>query len=214
VRLPATQVVWWDVRARAVRTALAESHSLAITGTPARSTDDADAASGTATASAFRQETPAADANSGQVPAPGSDQGRPSWLALLAAVIIAIALAWLWHRFGAAAFTRTFARTFGRSQWSSRRAAWRALKHACRDDDAAAVHQALQSYLRVYYQAPLAESVQRFRDGGSGPLLDALNAGRYRPGEGTAVRGQQVLRAVRELRRRRPGFEALPALYD
>src|SRR5690606_5868729 len=97
-----------------------------------------------------------------------------------------------------------------------RRSAWRALCEASRSGDPSAIQHALLEYLRVHYRAPAAEAVRRFRLDGHGELLDALNASRYRPVGGPPVPAEQVLAAVRALRRARrsTGTDPLPALYD
>jgi hypothetical protein len=208
VSLPPTEVLWWDVTARQVRTARAPGRSLSISGAPARpsaaATESAAEAAGPSPA-----ETPLpvdVDVREDQVPWPGPARRRAMWLTLLGIVATSALLLWWSGRRAPPAAAR---------QPASRRACWRALRHACRGDDTTAMHHALLDYLQSHYRAPLAESVRRFRAAGHGAVLDALNAGLYRDGAAASVSGREVLDEVREIRRRRRAVDdALPALYD
>ncbi|HEX7036917.1 MAG TPA: BatD family protein [Pseudomonadales bacterium] len=208
VTVPPTELVWWDVDAETVRTASAPGRTFRISGAPAEAPPDPVSAAAPAPSEARATEQRDAppvevDVREDQVPWPGPERRRTLWLGVLGLALLAGAL------------------ILGSRYWPmharpSRRRAWRALRDASRGGEPDAIHHALLEYLRVHYRAPVPEAVRRFRLDGHGDVLDALNASRYRPVGGPAVPAEQVLAAVRALRRarRRAHPDPLPALYD
>jgi hypothetical protein len=216
VTLPAVEVVWWDVAARAVRTSRVPPRRLQIDGTaPLQTAEPEPVAELLPTEDPDMQAALERDVRSEQLPWPGQDRRRGLWAALLAAIAVgAIWWAMIWQRARARA-TATHTGALARAE-PSRRERWLELKAACRRDDPAAVHRALLAYLRVHFGTSLPEALRQFRALGNGPLLDRMNAGLYQPASQTGARGDEVLRAVRQLRRGhyRRSRDPLPALYD
>jgi len=215
VPLAATEVVWWDVDARAVRTARAPGRTMTITGAPARAPADA-------AGSADTDRRPAADA----APADGEPAVAPvedlvpgrtrreTVYTLGAALLVIGVLAYLLR--GVLAGTEPGRSATGMAP--SRRTMREHLAQACKRGTTADVHEALLDYLRVHYATPLPEAQRRFRAAGHGDVLDGLNAARYRDG-GDRVDPATIWQAVRALERhrfraRRRDTAALPPLYD
>tara|TARA_Y100001933_G_scaffold135507_1_gene134764 strand:+ start:2881 stop:4533 length:1653 start_codon:yes stop_codon:yes gene_type:complete len=203
VVLPATEVVWWDVAARRVRTASAPGRNLTITGVAAE--PSAPAADGRAGEGADAPAAPAPETV--QPPAEPLSPGRTSsatlWVLAAAAVLLATLAYALRGRLAPPAAA------------PSARQRRRTLDAACREGRADAIHDALLDYLRGFYDASLPEAQRRFRADGYGALLDDLNAARFRSGAAGAADGDAVRRAVDALRRGpRRSAEPLPALYD
>lgn len=217
VSIPAVEMVWWDVAGHQVRTSRAPARSLRITGTvpPQLPVDEP------ATAVDLPPAEPDSelDVRREQVPWPGPERRRALWLLLLGATA-GIAALWVLGRvlgnWRAVAYDRSTP-----AAGNSERARWRALRHACRQGDQAAMHRALLAYLRSHFAASVPEALSRFREHGHGELLQRLNAGLYQPaadasGGARPVTGRELLRAVRDLRRHRTrrNSDPLPALYD
>jgi hypothetical protein len=222
VPLGATELVWWDVDARAVRTARVPGRTMTITGAPARAPADAagpaDAPASAATDSPA--DAAAADGEPDAVAAiedlvPGRTR-RETLYTLGAAVLVIAVLAYLLRGVLAGPGAGHAGSTSGAPP--SRRTARERLARACKRGTTAEVHAALLDYLRSRYAAPLPEAQRRFRADGHADVLDGLNAARYRDG-GERIDGAAVWQAVRsldrqQLRARRRNATPLPPLYD
>lgn len=220
VPLAATELVWWDVDARAVRTARAPGRTMTITGAPARApADAAGSADGAATDSAAATDAAAADGEADSVApiedlVPGRTR-RETLYTLGAAVLVIAVLAYLLRGVLAGPGAGSGSTPGTPPPWRSARDR---LARACRRGTTADVHEALLDYLRSRYAAPLPEAQRRFRADGHGDVLDGLNAARYRDG-GEQIDGAAVWQAVRSLdrqrfRARRRSAPPLPSLYD
>ena len=204
VSVPAVELVWWDVAARAVRTSRAPARTLSISGSlPLQQPSETAAA-----AEVSSEPVMELDVRSEQVPWPGPERRRALWLLLLGALLAGVAL-WLLRR------VRRNWLTVVR-QAPSERDRWHTLRDACRRGDQVAMNRALHAYLGAHFAAPVPEALRRFREHGHGPLLERLNAALYQQSGDQPVDGRELMQAVRDLRRTRGRRSAdpLPALYD
>lgn len=208
LELPPLAVTWWDVGAERVRTARAPGRTLTISGTALAGGDHAAGAA----ADAASPVLDAASETGADIPVGAAAPGRTGlWLALIVILALGV-IGWLGRRYLAAARRR------GRIRLGPMRPspAHQALAAACRSGDTAAMHRALLAALAEHFGCSAPEAVRRFHAAGHGELMDRLTAALYGRDPGAApVQGDAVLRAMRELqRRRREPPPALPALYD
>ena len=217
VSLPPTELTWWDVDAREVRTAQAPGRTFWIAGAAiAREEETTDPVTEPADAQTATELPPPVevDVRDDQVPWPGPERRRILAWTVLALGVVAGVFSW--------GSRRRELRREASGEPRSRAVAWRGLKSACRGRNPVAVHDALVAYLRSHYRTSAAEAVRRFRRSGHGALLDELNARLYRQGRGEppsdsappAAKASDVLEAVRSLRSRRRHPDPLPALYE
>jgi hypothetical protein len=193
--LPAVELAWWDTQSDSAQKAVLPARSLEVLpalGTPAPPD--------TAAAAAPAQEPALADATNAPAPGPARLQGRFDPRAL-AALVATLALSLL----GVAVVRRR--RAAPRVGTPSRRACVRALRRACRRNDAAGAEAALRSLARPgdVVPEPLAQEVAR--------LMALRYSSASAPWQGAAL--WQAWRAARKTRRSRAraGDAALPPLY-
>ncbi|MDZ7670803.1 MAG: BatD family protein, partial [Gammaproteobacteria bacterium] len=205
LRLPPTEVVWFDVNAREVRTASTPGRGMSIRGSAVSTPADADNQSAGGDAPAGNTEPAEAGEQSTQWPAPAS-----SFWWWLAATVTLLAAALL-MTFGPLSMPRVAARAL------ARRRAWRTLKSTCRGGGPVTMQRALQAYLQTHYGTSEADARRRFRHDGYAGILDGLNAARYGDDPG-AISGNSAPAPWPMLRRRSQARqrqrEILPALYD
>lgn len=204
LRLPPTEVVWFDVNAREVRTASAPGRGMSIRGNAVSPPADTDARSARGDAADGTREAGETARQSAQWPAPASSFWW--WLAGTGA-LLATALLMV---FGPLSLPHPAARALAR--WR----AWRTLKAACRRGGPYSMQSALLAFLQAHYDASQAEARRQFRNDGYAAIVDGLNAARYGDNP-DAVSGATVLDAARDLRRRsrtQQQHNPLPALYD
>jgi len=205
LRLPPTEVVWFDVNARQVRTASTPGRGMSIRGSAVSTPAAADSRSAGGEAPDGSVEPAAAGRQSGQWPAPAS-----SFWWWLAGTVVLLGAALL-MAFGPLTMPGAAASTL------ARRRAWQTLKATCRRGGPVTMQRALLAYLQAHYGTSEAEARRQFRRDGYAGILNSLNAARYGD-DPAALSGNGVLEAVRELRRRskvqQHQRDSLPALYD
>ena len=238
VQIPKVSITWWDVANRRIRTAEAPGRLLGISGAPSGSRlPGSQEQPGADATGAGAGELSAGTAMSGKDTrlagaGPESPQ-RPAWAlpALFAGLAVIGFMGWfltarhLKHAPGQArpgskdtlAGLRTGRPSGERSTSLSARR--RALRAACRSNDASAMHRGLLAYLCSVYELPPGQATARFRDAGHGAVLDALNAslyGRSDASQAEGATGKDLLAAVEGLDSdaRRTPDDPLPELYS
>lgn len=245
VQIPNVSITWWDVADQRVRTTVAPGRLLTLSGAPDRGgrtqPEQQQGASGTAaeipgeelsTGAAEGTEGPGLEGPGLEGPGLDSPQ-RPAWAtaALFAGLAVIGFVGWLLtarrlKNQSAQAHPRrnhTLAgpgsrRPSGEGQTSLRERR-RALRSACRSNDASAMHRELVAYLCCMYGLPAGQATAQFRAAGHGAVLDALNVslyGRSSSGETTGDLGSDLLAAIDALDSdaRRTPDDPLPELYS
>lgn len=239
VQIPSISITWWDVARGVVRKTETPGRLVTLVGTP-----DSDPGSATerqqgsedARAQGVVEDPSAATATS-EVATEADRPRRPAWaLAALFAGLAIIGFAgwfltarhsrkpagrWRPDRQGHHSAPPSEARAaLGNGKRpTSMRERRRALRSACRSNDASAMHRELLAYLCCRFELPAARATARFRDAGHGAVLDALNArlyGRSSPGDANDRLGSDLLAAVEALdvEARRAADDPLPELYS
>ena len=239
-QIPKVSITWWDVANRRVRTAEAPSRLLGISGAPGGSglSGSQEQPGADATGAEARVDEPSAGTAESEEDTRLEGAGpesprRPAWA--LAALFAALAVIGFVGWFLTARHLKHGARQArpgskdtlaglpsGRRSGegsTSLRARRRALRAACRSNDARAMHRELLAYLCSVYELPPGQAAARFRDAGHGAVLDALNAGLYgrsSASQADGATGNDLLAAVEALDSdaRRTPEDPLPELYS
>jgi hypothetical protein len=208
--LPAVEVRWWDVEARAARTATLAAETVEVlpaSGAAAQAEPAPDAA-----AAAFEPPTNAADETTDA--SESVDVPAPWWLAGGAALLLAAGVYLVARRRGPASAPAIAAQ-------ASTRALTGAIEDACRRHDTRAARAALFAWARATSaDAPpttTGEIARRMASSGMAEALAELDAALYGR-ETTVWRGDTLWQAFRASERARPSAEAaprevLPGLY-
>ncbi len=204
--LPEVHVTWWDTVHQQVRTAALQAHTIQVTGAatsappPAAETKPAPAeAPQPAPAPAARESARASPASSINL-----------WLAI---AFVAALLGW--------AFTALRARyrklpgSHLVDERTAERDAYAALSRACAGRDPQQIRTALDRWLDVRYELPLADAARRFStDAAAHDSVNALNARLYQRESKEPFDPTALLRCVDAARREaRAPSDELPALY-